>query len=55
MSLATKPRALLGGAVADRLGGEQPGPLRAAAGAAVAGGVTGIVVFRLLRKGTDRD
>jgi hypothetical protein len=44
---------MFGGTVADRLGGEKPGFLRAAASAAVAGGVTGVVVYRLLRKGGD--
>jgi hypothetical protein len=35
--------------VAQRLHGERPGPVGAAAGATVAGAVTGAVVYRLLR------
>lgn len=53
MSLKDKARDVMGGAVGDRLGGERPGVVRAAAGAAVAGGVASVVVYRLLRKGTD--
>jgi len=49
MSLKDKARDVMGGAVGDRLRGGRPGALHAAAGAAVAGGVTGVVVFRLLR------
>jgi len=49
MSVRDKARGVMGGAVGERLLGERPGALRAAAGAAVAGGVTGVVVFRLLR------
>ena len=49
MSLKDKARDVMGGAVTDRLGGERPGVFRAAAGAAVAGGVTSVVVYRLLR------
>jgi hypothetical protein len=49
MSAGEKARGLLGGAVADRIGGARPGALRAAAGAAVAGGITSVVVYRLLR------
>ena len=44
--------------VAQRLQGERPGPLGAVAGATVAGAVTGLVVFRVLRgsgDGEDRD
>lgn len=51
MSAKAKAGDVLGGAFADRLGGERPGALRAAAGAAVAGGVATVVVYRLLRKG----
>jgi hypothetical protein len=36
-------------AVAQRLKGEKPNPLRAAAGATVAGTATGVLVYRLLR------
>jgi hypothetical protein len=49
MSVKQKARDVMGGAVGERLRGGRPGALRAAAGAAVAGGVTGVVVFRLLR------
>ena len=52
MSVRDRARDVMGGAVGERLRGRRPGALRAAAGAAVAGGMTGIVVFRLLR-GTD--
>ena len=53
MTIKDKAQGVLGGAVADRLGGDRPGPLRAVAGAAVAGGVTGVVVYRLLRRGEE--
>jgi hypothetical protein len=36
-------------AIIQRLGGERPSPLRAAAGAGVAGTVAGVLVYRLLR------
>jgi hypothetical protein len=49
MSLKDKAQGVLGGATAERLGGEQPGAFKAAAGAAVAGGVISVVVYRLLR------
>jgi hypothetical protein len=49
MSVKDKAQAILGGATAERLSGERPGAFKAAAGAAVAGGVTSVVVFRLLR------
>lgn len=55
MSVRETARDVMGGAVAERLNGEKPGALRAAAGAAVAGGVTSVVVFRLLRRGDDQD
>jgi hypothetical protein len=55
MSVKDTARGALGGAVAQRLGGERPGVVRAAAGAMVAGGVTGVVVFRLLRRSGDED
>jgi hypothetical protein len=41
--------------VAQRLHGDRPGPMTAAAGATVAGAVTGVVVFRLLRGGGEDD
>jgi hypothetical protein len=41
--------------IAQRLRGERPGPMGAAAGATVAGAVTGVVVFRLLRGGGKDD
>lgn len=55
MSAKDKAQGVMGGLVADRAAGDRPGPLRAAAGAAIAGGVTGAVVYRLLRKGGDED
>ena len=52
MSAVTdKARGVLGGAVGQRLQGDRPGAIRAAAGAAVAGTATGVVVYRLLRHG----
>jgi outer membrane lipoprotein SlyB len=54
VSFKDRARGIFGGAVAQRLGGERPGPLRAAAGGAVAGGVTGVVVYRLLRRGEEQ-
>jgi hypothetical protein len=53
MSVGETARGVLGGAIGERLGGERPGAMRAAAGAAVAGGITSVVVFRLLRRGGD--
>jgi hypothetical protein len=55
MTLTDKARDALGGPVGERLRGGRPGALRAAAGAAVAGGVTGVVVFRLLRGTHDNE
>jgi hypothetical protein len=55
VSAKEKARNVVGGAFADRLGGERPGAMRAAAGAAMAGGLTTVVVYRLLRKGGDSD
>ena len=55
MSVKDKARDVMGGAVGERLRGGRPGALHAAAGAAVAGGVTGVVVFRLLRGPHDQD
>lgn len=55
MGVKETARGVMGGAVADRLSGQRPGVARAAAGAAVAGGITGVVVFRLLRKGESED
>jgi hypothetical protein len=55
MSVKDKAQGVLGGAVVERLGGERPGPLRAVAGAAVAGGITGVVVYRLLRRGGEEE
>jgi hypothetical protein len=45
----------LGAAVAQRLRGERPGAVRAAAGAAVAGSATAVVVYKLLRRNDDDD
>ena len=53
MSVKDKAQGVLGGAVADRIGGDGPGTFRAAAGAVIAGGATTVVVFRLLRKSED--
>jgi hypothetical protein len=53
VSVKEKASGVVGGAFADRLGGERPGAFRAAAGAAVAGGVATVVVYRLLRRGED--
>ncbi len=55
MSVKDKAQGVFGGAVADRLSGDPPGAFRAAAGAVVAGGVTTVVVYRLLRKSEDED
>jgi hypothetical protein len=55
MSVRDKAQGVFGGAVADRLNGERPGAFRAAAGAVMAGGVTTVVVYRLLRKSEDED
>jgi hypothetical protein len=55
VGVADKARGVMGSAAVQRLGGERPGPLRAAAGAAVAGGMTGVVVYRLLRRSADED
>ena len=55
MSAAEKARSVVGSAAGQRLSGERPGALRAAAGAAVAGGMTGVVVYRLLRRTGDED
>lgn len=53
MSAKDKARDVLGGVASQRLSGERPGALRAAAGATVAGGVTAVLVYRLLRGGGD--
>jgi hypothetical protein len=53
MGFRNKAQGVLGGAAAERLSGERPGAVKAAAGAAVAGGITGVVVFRLLRNSGD--
>ncbi len=45
----------MGAAVAQRLGGERPGALRAFAGATVAGSATAVVVYRLLRNHSDEE
>jgi hypothetical protein len=49
MGVKDKAQGVLGGATAERLAGDRPGALKAAAGAAVAGGITSVVVFRLVR------
>jgi hypothetical protein len=50
-AVADKARATLGAAIGQRVEGQRPGPVRAAAGAAVAGAATGVVVYKLLRQG----
>ena len=50
-----KARTVMSGAVAERLTGGKPGVMRAGATAVVAGGITGVVVFRLLRRGVEED
>jgi hypothetical protein len=55
MSLKDTARDVTAGVVGERLSGGRPGVLRAAAGAAVAGGVTSVVVFRLLRSADESD
>jgi hypothetical protein len=42
-------------AIVQRLTGERPSALRAAAGATAAGAATGVVVYRLLRHEPDDD
>jgi hypothetical protein len=53
MSIKDKAQGALTGGAVERFVGERPGALKAAAGAAVAGGVTSVVVFRLLRQTGD--
>jgi hypothetical protein len=53
MSIKEKAQGTVGGTVGRRLGGERPSRLQAAASAVVAGGLTSVVVFRLLRAGGD--
>jgi hypothetical protein len=53
MRIREKAQGVLGNAVGRRLGGERPSALQAAAGAAMAGGVTSVIVFRLLRQRGD--
>jgi hypothetical protein len=55
VSVKDKARDSLVRPVAQRLRGERPGPMGAAAGATVAAAVTGVVVFRLLRGGGEDD
>ena len=55
MSVKEKARDAVVRPVAQRMHGDRPGPVGAAAGATVAGAVTGIVVFRLLRGGGEAD
>ena len=51
MSLKDRAKGMIG----ERLRGERPGVLRAAAGAAAAGGLTSFVVYRMLRPSSDED
>jgi hypothetical protein len=53
MGIREKAQGVIGDAVGRRLGGERPSALQAAAGAAMAGGVTTVIVFRLLRQSGD--
>jgi hypothetical protein len=53
VTVKDKARASVVRPVVQRIHGERPGVVGAAAGAAVAGAVTGVVVFRLLRGGGD--
>jgi hypothetical protein len=53
MSFKDKAQGALAGVAVERFVGERPGALKAAAGAAVAGGVTSVVAFRLLRQTGD--
>jgi hypothetical protein len=53
MSISEKAKGFAGGMVAQRVGGDRPGAVRAAAGAAVAGAITTVLVFRLLRGAGD--
>jgi hypothetical protein len=55
LSVKEKARDAVVRPVAQRVHGDRPGPVGAAAGATVAGAVTGIVVFRLLRGGGEAD
>jgi hypothetical protein len=55
VGVAGKARGVVGSVAGQRLSGERPGPLRAAAGAVVAGGMTGVVVYRVLRRSADED
>lgn len=55
MSVRERAQGVVSGAAGQRLGGERPGPLRAAAGAVIAGGFTGVLVYRLLRHGEDAE
>jgi hypothetical protein len=55
VSIKSKAQGVLGDAVGRRLGGDRPSAPQAAAGAAVAGVVTTVVVFRLLRRGGPDD
>jgi hypothetical protein len=53
MAIKDKAQSVIGDTVGRRLSGQRPGALRAAAGAAVAGGLTSAVVYRLLRHDED--
>ena len=55
MGVKDRARGVMGGAMADRVSGQKPGVARAATGAAIAGGITSVVVFRLLRSGDNED
>jgi hypothetical protein len=55
VSVRDKARETVIAPVAQRLRGERPGAVASAAGATVAGALTGIVVFRLLRSASEDD
>jgi hypothetical protein len=53
MGVGEKAKGFAGEVVAQRAGGDRPGTVRAAAGAVVAGAITTVLVFRLLRGAGD--
>jgi hypothetical protein len=55
MGIKDTARGVMGGAVVARASGQKPGVARATAGAAIAGGITSVVVFRLLRSGENEN
>jgi hypothetical protein len=53
MSPKSKAKQMMGTTALKRLNGERPNLARATTGAVLAGGVTGVAVFRLLRHTED--